>query len=214
MIPSKAKRGALVAVTRVAVILVAGTLSVVGAPGASATGVDGACVDGNGVTVVVDFTEFGGSVQAGCAPSDAATGRAALLSAGFVATNSGQGLICAIDVKPDRCPVTFEGSFWSYWHSSRRGSWISYQVGADASHPVSGELEGWRYNDGATGPGIAPSEVTAATQPAATSPTRSADTAEATNGGPLFITLGAAAVLILVILLVARSRRRRAAAGD
>ena len=200
MIPSKAKRGALVAVTRVAVILVAGTLSVVGAPGASATGVDGACVDGNGVTVVVDFTEFGGSV--------------ALLAAGFVATNSGQGLICAIDVKPDRCPVTFEGSFWSYWHSSRRGSWISYQVGADASHPVSGELEGWRYNDGATGPGMAPSEVTAATQPAATSPTRSADTAEATNGGPLFITLGAAAVLILVILLVARSRRRRAAAGD
>ncbi|MEO7007012.1 MAG: hypothetical protein ABI065_08270, partial [Terrimesophilobacter sp.] len=157
--------------------------ALVGAPSASATATNSACVDGNDVNVVVDFTELGGSVETGCAPSDAPTGRAALLAAGFVATNSGQGLICAIDAKPDPCPATFKGSFWSYWHSARDGSWTSYQVGADASHPVSGELEGWRYNDGATGPGVAPSEVTAATQlaAAATVPARAADTAKATS---------------------------------
>jgi hypothetical protein len=209
-----------VAVTLAGVVLMAAALSMSGPPSASAAATNGACADGNGVTVVVDFTEFGGSVETGCAPSDAPSGRAALLAAGFVATNSEQGLICAIDAEPDPCPATFDGSFWSYWHSAGNGGWTSYQVGADASHPVSGELEGWRYNDGATGPGIAPSEAIAATQPAAAAtpplpaaPLRAADTAEPAIGAPLF--LGSAAVVILVILLlVARSRRQRATGGE
>jgi hypothetical protein len=207
-----------VAVTLAGVVLMAAALSMSGAPSASAAATNGACADGNGVTVVVDFTDLGGSVETGCAPSDAPSGRAALLAAGFVATNSEQGLICAIDANPDPCPATFDGSFWSYWHSAGNGSWTSYQVGADSSHPVSGELEGWRYNDGATGPGIAPSDVTAAPQSAAAAASplpalRAADTAETSIGAPLF--LGSAAVVILVILLLAaRSRRRRATGGE
>ena len=189
-----------------------------------ASAADGACADGTGVTVVVDFTDLGGGIQAGCAQPDPATGRAALLAAGFVATDSQPGLLCAIDAMPDPCPTTFQGSFWSYWHSTPDGEWTSYQVGADASDPVAGELEGWRYNDGTTGPGIAPAAVPDALQPtsatatpdsADAAPTDPAPAADAADSALLFTTGGFTAVVaILVILLLVRSRRRGGSGSD
>ena len=181
----------------------------------------GACIDTSGVTVVVDFTDVGGQIEIGCASSDPATGRAALEAAGFMPTDSQPGLICAINANPNPCPATFEGSFWSYWHSSRDGEWTSYQVGADSSNPVAGELDGWRYNDGSSGPGVAPSAA-AATLP---------EGAEGTTDGlydlapipakssvdPVLVitVVGLGAVVIVVAtLLVVRSRRRRASGGN
>ena len=190
----------------------------------AASTASGACVDGNGVTVVVDFTDLGGGIEAGCALKDPATGRAALLAAGFVAADSQPGLLCAIDSKPDPCPTTFQGSFWSYWHSTSGGEWTSYQVGADTSNPASGELEGWRYNDGATGPGIMPSAVADTLRPtqAATTAATAAPAAPAAAPGAgaadsvfLFASLGfAAVVVILVILFLVRARRRRASGSE
>jgi hypothetical protein len=206
--------------------LLAGALAMGGlllaAPPAAAASEDG-CIDAGGVAVVVDFTELGGAVEVGCATSDPDSGRAALESAGFHPADSQPGLLCAIDSLPDPCPKTFQGSFWSYWHSTPDGEWTSYQVGADASHPVPGTLEGWRYNDGTTGPGIAPADVrqpsaTVATTPPAASdpaPGKPAAAPAADTALPLAIGgLGIAVVAIAAAVLIGRSRRRRKSGND
>lgn len=192
------------------------------AASSAASTASGACADGDGVTVVVDFTDLGGSIEAGCALKDPATGRTALLAAGFTAADSQPGLLCTIDSMPNPCPTTFQGSFWSYWHSTTSGEWTSYQVGADASDPAPGELEGWRYNDGSAGPGIAPSAVADTLRPAQTAtavataaPAKAAPAAGAADSVFLFASLGiAAAMVILVILALVRARRRRASGGE
>ena len=63
-----------------------------------------------------------------------------------------------------------------YWHATADGEWVSYQVGADASHPASGTFEGWRYNDGSTGPSVTPAAAlgTAAAIPSTTATPSSA----------------------------------------
>lgn len=136
-----------------------------------------------GVTVVVDFTDTGGELTIACAEGEQASGRSALLAAGFTTTDSQPGLLCAINATPDPCPETFDGNFWSYWNSTPTTEWTSYQVGADSSTPAPGSIEGWRYNDGSTAPGIAPGEVAAAL--AASASTSSPDTSgeqESTEG--------------------------------
>ncbi len=214
-----------------AVILAGGGLVATGllstAPAAAA---DASCADG--VTVVVDFTDLGGTVDVACAEGPQATGRAALLAAGFAATDSQPGFLCAINSMPDPCPTTFTGSFWSYWHSTPNGEWTSYQVGADSSSPAQGELDGWRYNDGTTPPGITPADAAAATpEPAPTATTftgtddPSSDEAfttsttpgervrEAQNDAITFTTIGFFVLIVgLVALFVVRSRRQKRAA--
>lgn len=174
----------------------------------------GPCTGQEGVTVVVDFTDVGGDVVVGCSPADPANGREALEAAGFTITESQPGFFCAIDGRPDPCPETFDGSFWSYWHSTPDGEWTSYLVGADASDPVPGELEGWRYNDGSAGPGLAPAAVAEPVPPAATDPAADDEPAPATaplNDALVFGGAGIGALAILaVILILLRSRRRRA----
>lgn len=194
--------------------LLLGALVAIGSPPVPAHASDGACADGDGVTVVVDATDVGGSVAVGCAPGDPASGREALESAGFVATDSQPGMICAIDAQPDPCPATFEGSYWAYWSSTADGDWTSYQVGADSSDPVPGEIEGWRYNDGSVGPGIAPADVSSA-QEVASSPAAGdeASAAPDSKGADSVVLLAAVviavALLALVMVLVVRSRRRQ-----
>jgi hypothetical protein len=174
----------------------------------------GACTDQEGVTVVVDSTDVGGDIVVGCAPTDPASGRDALEAAGFTVTESQPGFFCAIDERPDPCPATFDGSFWSYWHSTEDGEWTSYLVGADSSDPLPGELEGWRYNDGSAGPGLTPGEVAESVPPAAPDPAADdvepAPTAPATSDALLFggVGIGALAVLAVALLLL-RSRRGR-----
>jgi len=212
-------------------------LLVIALPSAPATASEGACPDGDGVTVVVDATDIGGVIVTRCAPGDPATGRDALESAGFVATDSQPGMICAIDAQPDPCPATFEGSYWSYWHATADGDWVSYLVGADSSDPVQGEVEGWRYNDGSAGPGIAPADVAAevATQSSAPSATASPAAAVTVTATPtaaavddsssnatatgdrlvLLISIGVAALIaVLVVVFLVRSRNRRASEED
>lgn len=141
--------------TTTAVLLTIVPLLLLPVPAAAQAQTTG-CEDPSGVTVVVDFTEVGGGIETGCAVSDFETGRTALEAAGFTLTDSQPGLICAINSLPDPCPETFEGSFWSYWYGEPGGEWASYMTGADTSSPAPDQVEGWRYNDGSAGPGIAP----------------------------------------------------------
>lgn len=140
-----------------AITLVGGSAALAGTTGAApAVAADYVCT---GVTVVVDSTDIGGELAVVCAEGEQETGRAALTAAGFTTTDSQPGFLCAINSMPDPCPEVFDGNFWSYWHSAPDGEWESYQVGADSSTPAVGSIEGWRYNDGTTPPGITPSDV-------------------------------------------------------
>lgn len=163
-----------------------------------------ACADG--VPVVVDFTDVGGEVEVGCAAGDPENGRAALLEAGFTPVDSVPGLLCTIDEMPDPCPETFQGSFWSYWYGTPGDEWTTYQVGADMSDPAPGQVEGWRYNDGTTPPGIEPGAAAEAiTGAAGDGATETTDAAQPTT---VAIVVGTIALLALVVILIIRSRRR------
>lgn len=197
-------------------------LSLTTAVSASATGLPGevpatgACADATGVTVVVDLTEVGGDVVAGCAAGDPATGRQALVDAGFTVADSTPGMICAINSAPDPCPETFDGSYWSYWSAEPGADWTAYPIGADASDPAPGAFEGWRYNDGSTGPGILPSALEA-TAPAAAQGGEAAAEAVETDAdaeaetGPstaAVVGLGVVAALLTAAVVVVVRRRR------
>ncbi len=142
--------------------LVAGTLASLGLAlagaglGASsaAAAPSGPCTDPEGVTVVVDKTDLGGEVEMGCA-TDLTSGTTALQSAGFTDTRDAANLICAIDALPDPCPAEFTGSYWAYWTAPAGGEWEMAMVGPDDAVPTAGAVEGWRYNDGSTGPSVA-----------------------------------------------------------
>ena len=114
----------------------------------------------DGVTVVVDFTDLGGELETGCA-TDPATGIEALQQAGFTDTRDPAGMICAINARPDPCPETFAGSYWSYWYGGTDGTWQVWMEGADTSVPAAGGFEGWRYSDGSTGPSVLPVDLRA-----------------------------------------------------
>lgn len=222
--------------------IVGATIGLPGLTGSTpALAVEAAC--GNGVAVVVDFTDLtvdgqSGTVEVGCADGDPENGRAALVAAGFTTTDSQPGFLCAISSRPDPCPETFDGSFWAYWHSTPDGEWTSYQVGADASDPAPGEIEGWRYNDGTTPPGIAPADVAAAA-PTGSAPNgtgdegsdqagtghedtgqegtgQSSDEAQAAQGLVLTVTaIGFLAIIVaLTVVFAVRARRRAPGTSD
>lgn len=200
------------------------------AGGAPALAADTSCSDG--VAVVVDFTDVtvdgqAGTVEVACTDGDPENGRAALVAAGFTVTDSQPGFLCAIDSRPDPCPETFDGSFWSYWHAAPDGEWTSYQVGADSSDPVPGQIEGWRYNDGTTPPGIAPGDVAdaVATSTPATDPQEASGDApgteppgeqvQAAQGAALTVTaIGFLVVIVALVVVFAVRARRRPGASD
>lgn len=111
-----------------------------------------ACPDpGSGVTVVVDFTAFGGDVEVRCAPGDPASGLAALHAAGFDTQGTqrdGPGFVCRIDGRPtpesESCVATPPAdAFWTYWHAPRGGSWTFSSSSAGHRDPRPGTVEGW-----------------------------------------------------------------------
>lgn len=185
-----------------------------------------ACTGPDGVTVVVDLTDLGGDVEVGCADGDPATGREALESAGFVPTDSSPGFICAVEGLPDPCPEEFDGSYWSYWTAEPAGDWVAQTEGADTTDPVPGTFEGWRYNNGSTGPGVAPAALAgtaandAATEDSSVSAPDSADGSgeadevavdgPAPDGGfPIGTALGAGALVALLATVAVLLVRRR-----
>ncbi|MBA2388794.1 MAG: hypothetical protein H0V67_00950, partial [Geodermatophilaceae bacterium] len=117
-----------------------------------------ACTGGAGVTVVVDFAQFGG-VEVECA-GDPTNGLSALSQAGFaVALVTGQAFVCRIDGVPasDPCVRTPpETAYWSYWQAPPgASSWTYGGQGAGSTQPADGATEGWAFGAG-TPPGAAP----------------------------------------------------------
>lgn len=209
-----------------AVALIGGTVAFSGlADSAPAVAHDTVCT---GVTVVVDLTDIGGELKVACAEGDQATGRDALLAAGFTATDAQSGFICAINDLPNPCPETFDGNFWSYWNATPTGEWTSYEVGADSSAPAQGSIEGWRYNDGSTPPGIAPNSVSeqlpAAAPEATDSVSPSTDdvgvtsTSSSSSDGIMVVTVLTvsflALIVIVIMLFVIRNRRNKSGTRD
>lgn len=149
----------------VVVATIAALATVVVVP--AATRADAAsCSATSGVTVIVDFSHFGGGIQRGCAPSPS-NGVDALEQAGFTPTGTsryGLAFMCRIDNEPspqaDPCVDTPPSSaYWSYYHAKPSdGSWTYYSVGALSSHPQQGSIEAWAFGAKAL-PGIAPDDA-------------------------------------------------------
>ncbi|WP_439673959.1 hypothetical protein [Embleya sp. MST-111070] len=136
-------------------------------------GTPGYCPDGNGVTVVIDFQELGGTTIVRCARGDQATGHAAIKNAGIEIAGVarwGESFICRIEGKPgansEACIDTPPASaYWSYWHSPNGGSWTYSQWGAMNRKPPPGSFEGWSFSKNKTettnpSPRVAPSRPT------------------------------------------------------
>jgi hypothetical protein len=193
----------------VTVALGAIALASIGAPavGTDSQVLPGACTDGEGVTVVVDFTDIGGEIEVGCA-TDATTGTAALTSAGFTDTRDATGMICAIDSLPDPCPATFTGSYWSYWYADG-GAWQAWMEGSDTAVPIDGGAEGWRYNDGSAGPGVDPAALADDAGPAEPDAIPVAITPEVARANPWVVGLVGVAVVAAALVVGVRLLRGR-----
>ncbi|MEI5100607.1 hypothetical protein RB200_21390 [Streptomyces sp. PmtG] len=149
-------------------------------PAAPAAAVDtgrgraGFCPDGNGVTVVIDFRELGGTTLVRCAVGSQETGLAALKDAGFRITGTnrwGESFICRLEGKPgaDREPCVDTPpakAYWSYWHASNGGRWTYSQYGATYRTPPKGSFEGWSFSLD-RGQGEAPAPRVAPRRPSA-----------------------------------------------
>lgn len=124
-----------------------------------------ACEDEDGVTVVVDFALFDGTIRQGCAEGPQDSGWAAVEAAGFTIDSVPGfegGAVCTIDDQPVAgYPDCWLNGFWSYWHSTGNdGVWDFSDRGASDRVPPQGSVEGWRYepdlaNHIAAAPGIA-----------------------------------------------------------
>ena len=127
----------------------------------------GACVGRTGVTVVVDFTAFGGRVKIRCALGDPGSGIAALRQAGFTPSGTqryGMAFVCRIDGLPgprrDACVTTPPANaYWAYWHAGRYATSWSYSTqGPLAFDPVPGSIQGWAFGASAK-PSKTPAQV-------------------------------------------------------
>jgi hypothetical protein len=191
----------------------------VGAAPASAAGTEGACPEGGGVTVVVDFGDLAPEPVIRCAPGTPATGIAALQDAGIEVAGSqkyGLAVACRISGKPGPGVESCAGmpsatAYWSYWHASAGGSWTSSQEGAQTAKPVAGGFEGWAFarpksaNDLPSPPRVPPVRQTGTAVP---------DVSKAGDSEfPWGFVIGAAVVLVVggaAVYVTSRRRRRRA----
>ncbi|MCR6486916.1 hypothetical protein M8542_29215 [Amycolatopsis sp. OK19-0408] len=189
--------------------------SFAGAAPASATGADGSCADGAGVTVVVDFGDLGPAPLIRCAAGTPANGVAALQDAGFELAGSqkyGLAVACRINGKPGPDVESCAGmpsatAYWSYWHATAGGTWQSSQEGAQTAKPAPNSFEGWAFarpksaNDLPAPPRVAPVRQAAAPAPAP---------ASEGSSFPWGLVIGAVVIVLVGGAGIVVARRRRA----
>ena len=137
-----------------------------------------ACTARSGVTVIVDFTSFGGDIERGCDPGQPETALDALNTAGFSTAGTaryGDAFVCRIDGRPsskhEACIDTPPaGSSWSFYFArpSDRG-WTYSAAGVLGYRPPSGSLLAFAFGNYAK-PGVLPSGATVATTTTTTAP--------------------------------------------
>ncbi|GAB3140803.1 hypothetical protein GCM10027258_22460 [Amycolatopsis stemonae] len=186
-----------------------------GAAPASATGTDGSCGEGVGVTVVVDFGDLGPQPLVRCAAGTPANGIAALQDAGIEVAGSqkyGLAVACRINGKPGPDVESCAGmpsatAYWSYWHASPGGTWQSSQEGAQTAKPVANGFEGWAFarpksaNDLPAPPRVAPVRQAASPAPAP---------ADQGSSFPWGLVIGIVVVVLVAGAGIVVARRRRA----
>ena len=148
-------------VVTVTLALAALTLSACVEPTAPpSVGHAGPCVGDEGVTVVVEFAEFGGDLEVGCALGDQLNGYEALTNAGFVHSDGGEpGVLCKIDGLPATTPGgCFGPGYWSYWKNTPAGAWAFSEVGASDGPLIAGSYEGWSWAPAPAYDGQAPAQ--------------------------------------------------------
>lgn len=185
-----------------------------------------------GVAVVVDPGPLGGQVRVGCAPGDPASGRDALVQAGFAPVTDvpgHPGLVCQVAGLPDPCNGAPATAYWSYWQL-QDGQWVYSRSGADYLDPAPGSTQGWAFGAGnpprtvpasrtatpprTPSPGAQPPGAASPGAQAPSTPVPSASPSSApaqpagSSGSPLLPLLGAAVVLVLAAAALLRSRRR------
>lgn len=142
------------------------------------------CVAGEGIYLYVFEQES--PVVEGCTHAETAMGR--LLELTQVQT-IGQGFICQIDSRPERCVNTSGGDdpYWNFWWW-RDGAWVYATIGG--SYPgTPGSVEAWHYSSGIEPPvtppiGAAPggSASPAASAPPSTEPSEPEPTTDQMPG--------------------------------
>jgi hypothetical protein len=137
-----------------------------------------ACSDTAGVTVIVDFTHFGGAIERGCDPGEAANALDAVRTAGFTTAGTaryGDAFVCRIDSRPppksEACTDTPPAkSSWSFYYArSTDKAWTYSTVGVLSYHPASGTLLAFAFGNFAK-PGVLPSGAAAPTTTTTTAP--------------------------------------------
>lgn len=139
------------------------------------------CTTDEGVTVVVDLSDLGGSIIVRCVdealPSNY-TGWDALADAGFTPQSPSRtpGFVCRLVGEPaasrsfdipenpdyhEQCVNTPPTSaYWGYWYADNGGAWTYSTTGASGRRVIEGGFEGWRFSINSEGdppmPGIAP----------------------------------------------------------
>lgn len=123
------------------------------------------CSDTAGVTVIVDFTHFGGAIERGCVPGEAANALDAVHAAGFTTAGTarfGDAFVCRIDSLPspksEACTDTPPAkSSWSFYHAraSDKG-WTYSSAGVLSYHPAPGTILAFAFGNFAK-PGVLPS---------------------------------------------------------
>jgi hypothetical protein len=121
----------------------------------------GFCPTDAGISVVVDFTELapetGPRIACVTDVPGGASGLDLLELAGFATTTQDFGgdlgeALCTIEGLPVLDEGTcFGDGFWSYWNADRGGDWTPYQIGAGASTPAEGSVEGFVWASGDAG---------------------------------------------------------------
>jgi len=124
-----------------------------------------ACSDSVGVTVIVDFTHFGGAIERGCDPGEAANALDAVRTAGFTTAGTaryGDAFVCRIDSQPspksEACTDTPPAkSSWSFYYArSTDKAWTYSSVGVLSYRPAPGTLLAFAFGNFAK-PGVLPS---------------------------------------------------------
>jgi hypothetical protein len=133
---------------------------------ASPNSADGVCLHPDGVTVVLDFQQLGGSMVTRCVTGlpAGATGLQALEAADIpvVAVTGQPGAVCRLDGRPsatETIPVKGDSdyhescakfppanAYWSYWQASNKGKWAYAQAGPNTQKVIPGGFEGWSFS--------------------------------------------------------------------
>jgi LPXTG-motif cell wall-anchored protein len=139
-----------------------------------------ACSSQSGVTVIVDFTAFGGNIERGCDPGQPATALAAMQTAGFSTAGTaryGDAFVCRIDGLPspkkEACTDTPPASSsWSFYFARPNAkAWTYSAAGVSSYQPPAGSLIAFAFGNYAK-PGVLPSGATPTITTTTTAPRR------------------------------------------